>query len=120
MIIFYHEFNSVSSGAAVLIVNLAKGLIKAGEKVLLINLENGAFNKEFYDLDRSMLTVIDKNRSSIQNISTYISPSDTIFTTHFYSVYKHFKKANPKIFFIALKMILPYLKQIVFLKELTF
>ena len=82
-----------------MIVNLVRGLVVSGEKVLLINFKNGALHRELSDLDPSRLTVTDNDTRSIRSVAHSISTHDVIVTTHFYSVFRLFRRANPKFFF---------------------
>src|SRR6266849_3641654 len=99
MIIFYHEMEGTSSGAAILIMNLIRGLVSKGHKVVLINFKNGAMHEQLSDIDKSLFSVIDKNKESIKRFAANVSPDDIIIATHFYSIFSLFKKANPKILF---------------------
>ncbi len=99
MIIFYHEMEGTSSGAAILIMNLIRGLVSKGHKVVLINFKKGVMHQQLSDIDESLFSVIDKNKESIKRFAANVSRDDIIITTHFYSIFRLFKKANPKILF---------------------
>jgi hypothetical protein len=100
MVVFYHEFNSLSSGAAVLITNLAKGLLDNGREVLLINFIGGPIHKEL-GRGRKNLRVANGDKASIRKVSAELTSDDIIITTHFYKAYRYFKKPDPRILFIC-------------------
>lgn len=104
MFIFYHEFDSVSSGAAVIIVNLIRGLLEKKQKVLLLAKVGGALHNSLKDTDTSELTIFNCDRKSIQSVSEKIQHTDTIITFHYYSVYRYFGINNPKIIFYAINI----------------
>lgn len=99
MFIFYHEFDSASSGAAVVILNLIKGLLAKNEKVLLIAKIDGALHNNLKDAGTENLIVINNERASIISKASEICQNDVIITTHFYSIFRLFKRSNPKIIF---------------------
>lgn len=99
MIIFYHEMNSTSTGAAVLIMNLIRGLTERNEKVVLINFRQGAMEKELEKNCCEYLSVVDNSEKSIRDFAEKVTSSDIIISTHFYSVFRYFKKANPRFLF---------------------
>ncbi len=101
MVIFYHELNSLSSGASVLITNIIHGLINNGHHILLINFKHGAIHKEFSNTDQTKLSVIENDEASIRKIARTLTSSDIIITTHFYTVFKFFKITNPRILFFC-------------------
>jgi len=104
MFIFYHEFDSTSSGAAIVILNLIRGVLSRDKKVLLIAKVNGALHNDLKDIDTSNLTVIDNDKASILANRSAVSKDDIIVTTHYYSVYRLFKQQNPGILFYSVNI----------------
>lgn len=104
MYIFYHEFDATSSGAAVVILNLARGLILKNQKVLLISRVDGSLHNELKDLDPDLLVVVNNDAESVYRVMDLVSDNDTIITTHYYTVFKKFKKKNPKIIFYCVNI----------------
>lgn len=101
MVIFYHELNHTSGGAAVLIINLIKGLVAENVEVALINFKDGVLHKELAAANPSLLTVINNDKESIIQFANSVSSDDIIISTHFYSVFRLFKKANPRFLFYS-------------------
>src|SRR4051812_20529342 len=104
MYIFYHEHKGTSTGLAVLIINLIRGLVAAGEKVALINYTDGDIYDNLKRLPASALTIINRDEKSIGVFANSVSSADTILTTHYYTVYRLFKKADPKIIFYCVNI----------------
>jgi hypothetical protein len=99
MIIFYHEFDSLSGGGAVLILNLIKGFTADGRDVLLINFENGVISRELAEVNPSRLTIVNNDKDTIKKVARKVNKDDIILSTHFYTVFRYFLPANPKFFF---------------------
>lgn len=91
--------NSTSTGAAVLILNLIKGLASSGQKVALINFVDGVMHKELIELSGELVEVIDNSEKGMRNFARRLTREDVIVSTHFYSVFRYFKKANPRFIF---------------------
>lgn len=100
MVVFYHEFNSLSSGAAILITNLASGLLDNGHEVLLINFIGGPIHREL-GTDRKHLRVVNGDKDSIGKVSAGLTSEDIIITTHFYKAYRYFRRSDPRLLFIC-------------------
>ncbi|HMG67697.1 MAG TPA: hypothetical protein VK588_08425, partial [Chitinophagaceae bacterium] len=83
---------------------LIRGLVLKNQKVLLISYVNGALHNELKDLDPDLLIVVDKDEESIYQTMDLISYNDIIITTHYYAVFKKFKKKNPKIIFYCVNI----------------
>ena len=105
MFIFYHEFDSVSSGAAVVIINLVKGLLAKNEKVLLIAKVDGELHNNLKEAGTENLIVINNEKAAIISKASEVCQDDTIITTHFYSIFRLFKRSNPKIIFYCVNTI---------------
>jgi hypothetical protein len=104
MFIFYHEFDSMSSGTAVVILNLIKGLVQKKQKVLFFAHLNGVLHGNLKDLDTNFLMVINNDKYSIHSNKHLVSSRDIIITTHYYSIFGIFKKNNPKIIFYCVNI----------------
>jgi hypothetical protein len=94
----------MSSGTAVVILNLIKGLVQKKQKVLFIGRLNGVLHGNLKDLDTDFLMVINNDKNSINSNKHLVSSNDIIITTHYYSIFRIFKKNNPKIIFYCVNI----------------
>src|SRR4051812_4715223 len=104
MFIFYHEYHSTSTGAAVVIMNLIRGLAEEGEIITLINYHDSELHKALAHIPAGQLSVIDGTEKNIKAFAKTVAPTDIIMTTHFYSVLRHFRVTNPKFLFYCINI----------------
>lgn len=104
MFVFYHEFDTMSSGAAVTIVNLIKGLVQQKQEVLFFAKKDGVLHSSLKNCNPAFLQVINNDKASVFKNRHLVKETDTIITVHYYSIYKYFKKNNPKILFYCVNI----------------
>ncbi len=104
MFIFHNDYDTTSSGLSIVILNLIRGLLLKNEKILLIAKIDGALHNNLKDVSNANLIVINSDKDSVRSVIKNICITDTIVTTHFFSIFKLFKKVNPKIIFYSVNI----------------